>query len=128
MVQGSEVKLIEAKDDYTAYRSAFIDYCVGKAFYDIYDNPFMENNKYNFILWKITYNNKFKNYVKKEYNKNDNIYEIINHIMNYGYDEANKKVKKYDLSLSIVENNLTQEDLKWIIDNCYLHVYDEFAK
>lgn len=127
MVQGSEVKLIEEKDDYTAYRSAFIDYCIGKAFYDLYENPFMKNDKYDFVLWKITYNSRFKNYVKREYNRSDNIYEIINHIINYSYDEANKKVKKYNLSLNIVENNLTPEDIERIFNYCYSDIYNKFS-
>lgn len=128
MVQGNKIKYIEEKTDYDAYRSAFIDYCIGKAMYDSLHNSFLNNDNYPFTLWKITYNNRFKRYAKKQYNNSDNVYELITNIINYSYDKANNLVKKYKLSLNIVENYLSPEDISWVIDNCYSRVYDNITE
>lgn len=71
---------------------------------------------YNFILWKITYTDSFKEKVEQDF-KDESIYNILIKYLNS--DNPNDIVKKYKLSLNTINYNLSAQDMDVLLKHLY---------
>lgn len=119
----NKIEFINANNDSLAYWECFkhneISRCVETAMNDakreigsfLYD-PNLKYKDYNFVLWKISYNNKLEKDLKNK--------EIsLNKILNMSGYVAQKYVDKYDLKLERITYDINEFEVEKLLNRLY---------